>query len=252
MWEVCPCPSVLSPPASWPHGLSPVLDSARNLPVRQWKIGAVPTLARHKGPSQKERLPSPNPLLFLPAVCRVTRFSKYLPNPLNHLQPPISDSTPPTCYLFFMSTPIQTAANRLNAQHSTGPRSAQGKAASRANSLKTGLYARSQVIAGEDPAELRALADQYFLRWDPTTPEESFLVPALVSDWLLRRYSPANAKIWDYRGGNDSVRDNPTGKGLNFIPCREYFPLLQRRIDALHDLERLQSKRCATPQQHAT
>src|ERR1039457_6285930 len=23
MWEVCPCPSVLSPPASWPHGLSP-------------------------------------------------------------------------------------------------------------------------------------------------------------------------------------------------------------------------------------
>jgi hypothetical protein len=156
-----------------------------------------------------------------------------------------------------MSTPSQIAANRLNAQKSTGPRSAQGKAASRANSLKTGLYARSQVIDGEDPAELRALADSYFLRWEPATPEESFLVATLIdAEWLLRRYSLADAKIWDYQGADDSVRDNSNGMGLNFIRCREYFPLLQRRIDsayrsfhrALRDLERLQTKRRAAPQ----
>jgi hypothetical protein len=150
--------------------------------------------------------------------------------------------------------PHQIATNCLNAQKSTGPRSAQGKAASRANSLKTGLYARSQVIAGEDPAELRALADQYFLRWEPATPEESFLVATLVdSEWLLRRYSLADAQIWDYQGDDDCVRDNPNGVGLNFIRCRQYFPLLQRRIDsaqrsfhrALHSLERLQKKRRA-------
>jgi hypothetical protein len=106
-----------------------------------------------------------------------------------------------------MSTPRQIAANRLNAQKSSGPRSAQGKAASRANSLKTGLYARSQVIAGEDPAELRALAGQYFLRWEPATPEESFLVATLIdAEWLLRRYSLADAKIWDYQGADDSAR----------------------------------------------
>jgi hypothetical protein len=47
--------------------------------------------------------------------------------------------------------------------------------------------------------------------------------------------------------------------GLNFIRCREYFPLLQRRIDsaqrsfhrALRDLERLQAKRLAAPQSTA-
>src|ERR1022692_2523065 len=134
-----------------------------------------------------------------------------------------------------MSTPSQIAANRLNAQKSTGPRSAQGKAASSANSLKTGLYARSQVIDGEDPAELRALADSYFLRWEPATPEESFLAATLVdSDWLLRRYSLADAKIWGSRGGADSVRDTPNGMGLNFIRCREYFPLPQRRIDSAY------------------
>jgi hypothetical protein len=156
-----------------------------------------------------------------------------------------------------MSTPKQIAANRQNSQKSTGPRSAEGKDASRANSLKTGLYARSQVIAGEDPGELRALADQYFLRWEPAAPEESFLVATLIdSDWLLRRYSLADARIWDYQGADDCVRDNPNGVGLNFIRCREYFPLLQRRIDsaqrsfhrALHSLERLQTKRRATPQ----
>jgi hypothetical protein len=155
-----------------------------------------------------------------------------------------------------MSTAKQIAVNRQNSQKSTGPRSAQGKAASRANSLKTGRYARSQVIAGEDPAELRALADQYSLRREPATPEESFLVATLVdSEWLLRRYSLTNAKIWDYQGADDCVRDNPKGLGLNFIRCREYFPLLQRSIDsaqrsfhrALHDLERLQKKRRATP-----
>ncbi|HEV3199128.1 MAG TPA: hypothetical protein VGZ73_14545, partial [Bryobacteraceae bacterium] len=162
--------------------------------------------------------------------------------------------SPLACYAWCMSTPKQTAANRQNSQKSTGPRSAQGKAASRANSLKTGLYARSQAIAGEDPAELRALSDQYFLSWEPATPAESFLVATLVdSDWLLRRYSLADAKIWDYQGDDDCVRDNPNGNGLNFIRCREYFPLLQRRIDsaqrsfhrALHSLDRLQKKRRA-------
>jgi hypothetical protein len=157
-----------------------------------------------------------------------------------------------------MSTARQIAANRLNAQKSAGPRSAEGKATSRANSLKTGLYARSQVIEGEDPAELRALADRYFLRWEPATPEESFLVATLIdADWLLRRYSLADAKIWDYQGADDCVRDNPNGKGLNFIRCREYFPLLQRRTDsaqrtfhrALRELERLQAKRCAAAPQ---
>src|ERR1700675_116207 len=153
-----------------------------------------------------------------------------------------------------MSTPKQIAANRRNAQKSAGPRSVEGKAASRANSFKTGLYARSQVIAGEDPAELRALADRYFLRWEPTTPEESFLVATLIdAEWLLRRYALADAKIWDYQGAADCVRNDSNGMGLNFIRCREYFPLLQRRADsaqrsfhrALHDLERIQAKRRA-------
>jgi hypothetical protein len=55
------------------------------------------------------------------------------------------------------------------------------------------------------------------------------------------------------------VRDNPNGMGPNFIRCRDYFPLLQRRIDsaqrsfhrALNSLERLQTKRRAASQSTA-
>src|ERR1017187_7415477 len=98
-----------------------------------------------------------------------------------------------------MSTPKQTAANRANSKKSTGPRSAQGKAASRSNSLKTGLYARSQIIAGEAPADLHALSDRYFLRWDPATPEESFLVSTLIdSDRLLPRHLPPHPQTRNY------------------------------------------------------
>jgi hypothetical protein len=50
-----------------------------------------------------------------------------------------------------MATPAQIAANRANAQKSTGPRTAEGKAASRLNALKHGLDAESLIIPGEDP-----------------------------------------------------------------------------------------------------
>jgi len=60
-----------------------------------------------------------------------------------------------------MATPAQILANRQNALKSTGPRSAEGKAVSRFNALKTGIDAKAQVIPGENPAELQALIDAY-------------------------------------------------------------------------------------------
>ena len=50
-----------------------------------------------------------------------------------------------------MASDRQRAANRRNAQRSTGPRSAAGKRASRQNALRHGLTAR----LGEDPARDR-------------------------------------------------------------------------------------------------
>ena len=95
-----------------------------------------------------------------------------------------------------MATPSQIHANRLNAQHSTGPRSDQGKAASRFNALKHGIEARSLVIPGEDPAELEALALDYHAQFLPVGPLEDYLVDTLVqADWNRRRYTRVEAQI---------------------------------------------------------
>jgi hypothetical protein len=59
-----------------------------------------------------------------------------------------------------MATLTQIEANRRNAQHSTGPRTAEGKAASSMNALKTGIDAQSSVIPGEDAAALVALTER--------------------------------------------------------------------------------------------
>jgi hypothetical protein len=61
-----------------------------------------------------------------------------------------------------MPTAKQQAASRANAQKSTGPRTSAGKAVSRFNALKHGIYAVHQVLlyrpmfrmrTGGDPAE---------------------------------------------------------------------------------------------------
>ena len=69
-----------------------------------------------------------------------------------------------------MPTDSQIQANRRNAKKSTGPRSAEGKAASSQNALKTGIDAKSPVIRGEDHATLEALATRYHERFQPATP----------------------------------------------------------------------------------
>ena len=98
-----------------------------------------------------------------------------------------------------MSTLRQIDANRANAQKSTGPRSAEGKAVVRFNALKTGIDARSQVIPGEDPAALELLAAEYYHRYQPATPEVRALVNALVTaEWLQRRFRALEAQLWQY------------------------------------------------------
>jgi hypothetical protein len=54
-----------------------------------------------------------------------------------------------------MATARQLASNRTNARRSTGPKTARGKAASAANALRAGLFARAAVIPalGETPAD---------------------------------------------------------------------------------------------------
>ena len=95
-----------------------------------------------------------------------------------------------------MASPAQIHANRLNALRSTGPRTDEGKAASRFNALKYGIEARSLVLPGEDPAALEALALDYHRQFNPAGPLEDYLVWTIVqADWNRRRYTRVEAQI---------------------------------------------------------
>jgi hypothetical protein len=96
-----------------------------------------------------------------------------------------------------MATAAQITANRANAQKSTGPRSVEGKSASRFNALKHGIDAASIVIPGEDPADYDALVAHYLHEYRPQSASESFHVDTMIrADWQKRRLENVEADLY--------------------------------------------------------
>src|ERR1700678_4272033 len=96
-----------------------------------------------------------------------------------------------------MSTRRQRAASRANAQKSTGPRTPEGKAASRFNALKHGIDAQQQTMFGESADDLAALAAEYHELHAPADADERFLVDSMVNyEWRLRRLRGVEADLW--------------------------------------------------------
>jgi hypothetical protein len=133
---------------------------------------------------------------------------------------------------------------------STGPRSAEGKARSSMNALKSGIYSKSLTIPGEDPARLTALLEEYFQRYRPAVPEQRDLVDILVrSTWTLRRLAVAEAQVYSHEMDRANHLDQESPIGHAFCLSDRTLSRLQRMInstqrnyrDALHELERLQS-----------
>lgn len=151
-----------------------------------------------------------------------------------------------------MPTQKQLRANRLNAEKCTGPCSVEGKARSARNALKSGIWAESEILPWEDPAERAALRDEYHAHHQPCTPEERCMVDNLVhGEFLSRRFRRSESKIVAAKLpiGADLTDAAVVGKA-----CAEAGPelaRLQRRMDAanrafhrdLDELRRLQAER---------
>ena len=97
-----------------------------------------------------------------------------------------------------MSTQSQITANQANAQHSTGPRSEQGKSVASQNSTKHGLTGKFVLIAAEDPDEFLAYMQEYFSQHNPATMDEQFLVRQMAEAmWRLRRVQRLELPLFD-------------------------------------------------------
>jgi hypothetical protein len=78
--------------------------------------------------------------------------------------------------------------NKANAQHSTGPKTVEGKAISSHNSFKHGLYSKQLVIGNEEAAELDALKVDLRAQHQPANDTEEILVNEMGEQfWRIRR-----------------------------------------------------------------
>jgi len=97
-----------------------------------------------------------------------------------------------------MSSEARINANRLNAQKSTGPRTAQGKAVVSQNAVKHGLLAQADVIRGEDREEFEQYREELFWELNPLGTMESRLAERIVSlAWRLRRAERLQNEAFD-------------------------------------------------------
>jgi len=95
-------------------------------------------------------------------------------------------------------TPQKLEANRRNAQKSTGPKTENGKAASKLNALKHGLLAQTVVVRGyqikESTNEFKKLCREFYADLNPVGPLEEMLVNQIVTaTWRLRRARTAES-----------------------------------------------------------
>ena len=96
-----------------------------------------------------------------------------------------------------MSSDKQIAANRLNAQGSTGPRSPAGKAKVSTNALRHGLTGRSIVLPNENPEDFEAFRAGLLTSLDPQDELEEALADKYVADaWRLRRVPSLEATVF--------------------------------------------------------
>lgn len=85
-------------------------------------------------------------------------------------------------------SPAQLAANRANAQLSSGPTSPTGKAKSSLNAVKTGLTGRTVLLPGDDAAQYEQHVRGYFDEFKPAGDRESALVQGIAdTQWRLGR-----------------------------------------------------------------
>jgi hypothetical protein len=157
-----------------------------------------------------------------------------------------------------MATEKQTAANRLNAQKSTGPRTPEGRAAVRLNGVTHGLTAETLVLKGESESDFKAIFESLEAEHQPTTPTEETLVAQLaMATWRLRRVY--NTEAGFYNVGLIDLTNYECTKNLDFstrlgevadrnnntlaLIGRQEARLERTYYRALHELQRLRKER---------
>ena len=148
-----------------------------------------------------------------------------------------------------MATEKQISANQRNAQKSTGPISAAGKASSSRNALKHGVLSQRAIADHENRKAFESLLGQLIEEYAPETALECTLVERLsLLIWREKRLAEAEAELVHQR--NLLVQKVEPEKATRNLPLLDqhligrYQGMLGRQIrDTLKDLRDEQDRR---------
>jgi len=151
-----------------------------------------------------------------------------------------------------MISDAKLAANRRNAQKSTGPRTLSGKAIASMNAVKHGLCSRKPLVIGESEAEFGQFSSDWLRRLRPLGVHERFLAEQVImAVWQLRRVPRLRAGLLILEIRNDSSRSEAIhpfamrpDAYVNMSRIDRNETVLQRNFDrAFKELERVQAER---------
>jgi hypothetical protein len=154
-----------------------------------------------------------------------------------------------------MTTKKRVLANRLNATHSSGPKTSEGKRAVRNNAVKHGLLAGDVVLSDESQEQFLEFEQALWADMKPVGPlQEEEARKAVYHGWRLRRCATIDAGTLE----NNLKRDQKSGMNtlaLAFASGAVALSNLTRYeghaarqyILARRELERLQSAGATQP-----
>ncbi len=126
-----------------------------------------------------------------------------------------------------MATEAQIEANRRNAKHSTGPRTAEGKQRASENATKHGLYSKAVVLRNENHDEFDALTQDYVDKARPADPIELRLVRRLADcDWRMARTRYVETAMLDLQMDAAAKKTSETFEEID-EPARLAFAIQQ-------------------------
>lgn len=142
----------------------------------------------------------------------------------------------------------KAAANRLNAQKSTGPRTAEGKAAASRNAVTHGIFCKDLLVGDEDPAKLEAFQHGVCQRMKPRDAVEAQVVEQyLHCAWRLKRLR--RTELWLYQDKVQVLKQQMGPQaGTDQRPPADQvvFRALQKNPDSLEKLARYEHRMFST------
>ena len=143
-------------------------------------------------------------------------------------------------------SPAKLAANSANAQLSTGPRTADGKARSARNAQKHGLSAAELVIRPDEQAQWTEFLADYEADLQPVGVLETTLLNQIVhAAWNLRRVHILEAELFD--GHTDPLADDALAVKLDRLAryAKRFESTLHRAIRELRIVQTNRSQRAS-------